>query len=207
MRGPLTDIILRATEPGLTNAVAKRTIYAYSRMKTGTSLEELLREVQKRHIESIADAVAKSMSTRLNRNIEYIKFTEVRPGSGRRTHTFAQRHFAFDAYIDVEIKIDGKVYELKNVLATAAPEALMKGDQETIDAISAVAPAIIDLLCSGASSLDVVVCACMAAALGMDPKEAAERSAEAANVIMALPAPSLRKAAQMAADIMKGLDF
>ncbi len=205
--GPLTEAIYRATEPGLTNALSKRAIYAYNQMKKGKTLEGLLEDVQKSHIETIADAVAKAMSNRLNKKIEYIKFTKIRPGSGRRTHKFAQRHFAFDAYIDVEVKIDDKIYELENVLAKAAPEALLKGDRETLDAISAVALAIIELLCSGACSMDVVVCACMAAAMGMDSEEAAEKALAVANVIIALPAPSLKKATQLASDIMEGLDF
>lgn len=206
-RGPLTEAIINATEPGLTNAVSKRAVHAYNEMKKGVSLTGLLEDVQKRHIASIAEAVAKAMSGRLGKDIEYIKFKKIHPGSGRRSHKFAQRHFAFDAYIDVEVKIDGKVYEIENVLAKAAPAALMKGDRETIDAISAVSPAIIELLCSGACSMDVVVCACMASALGMDPAEAAEKSAETANVIMALPSPTLKNATKLASDIMKGLDF
>ncbi len=205
--GPLTEAIYRATEPGLTNALSKRAIYAFNQMKKGKTLEGLLEDVQKSHIETIADAVAEAMSNRLNKKIEYIKFTKIRPGSGRRTHKFAQRHFAFDAYIDVEVKIDDKIYELENVLAKAAPEALLKGDKETLDAISAVALAIIELLCSGACSMDVVVCACMAAAMGMDPEEAAEKALVVANVIIALPAPSLKKATQLTSDIMEGLNF
>jgi len=205
--GPLTDVILRATEPGLTNAISKRAIYAHKQLKKGKTLTELLQDVQKKHITAIADAVAPAMSKRLNKKIAYIKFKQVRPGSGRRPHKFAQRHFAFDAYADVEVKIDGKIYKLENVLAKAAPEALLKEDTETLNAISAVAPAIIELLCAGACSLDVVVCACMAAAAGMDPQEAAEKAAEAADVIMALPSPTLKKATQMASDIMEGLDF
>ncbi len=206
-RGPLTDAILRATEPGFTNAVAKRALYAYQEMKAGRSLQDLLQAIQKSHISELAASVAKAMSKRLNRDIEYIRFKEVRPGSGRRCHSFAQRHFAFDAYVHVEVKIDGKVYDLENILAKVAPEALMQTDQETIDAISAVSPAIIDLLCSGASSLDVAVCACMAAAMGLDPKAAADEAAAAANVLLALPAPTLRKATQLASDIMRALDF
>jgi BarA-like signal transduction histidine kinase len=53
----------------------------------------------------------------------------------------------------------------------------------------------------------VVVPACMASAMGMDPKEAAEKAAETANVIIAMPSVSLKKATQLASDIMKGLDF
>lgn len=83
----------------------------------------------------------------------------------------------------------------------------MNEDRDTIDAISAVSPAIIELLCSGASAMDVVVCACMAACFGMDPKEAAEKAAEAADVLLALPLPGLRKATELASEIMKGLDF
>jgi hypothetical protein len=205
--GPLTDVILRATEPGLTNAISKRAIYAHNQLKKGKTLTELLQDVQKKHIAAIADAVAPAMSKRLNKKIEYIKFKQVRPGSGRRPHKFAQRHFAFDAYADVEVKIDGKIYKLKNVLAKAAPEALLQEDTETLNAISAVAPAIIELLCAGACSMDVVVCACMAAATGLEPQKAAEKAVEAANVIMALPSPTLKKATQMAYDIMEGLDF
>lgn len=204
--GPLTDAIISATEPGMTNAIIKRAVFAYGKLKDGVTLSGLLEEVQRKHIDSIADAVATAMSKRTGKDIEYIKFKKVHPGSGRRSHKFAQRHFAFDAYIDVEVKIDGKVYEIENVLAKTAPEALMKGDKETLDAISAVSPAIVELLCSGACSMDVVVCACMAAALGMDPDEAAEKSSEAANVILALPSPSIKKAARLASDIMKGFD-
>lgn len=207
VRGPLTDAILEATEPVMTNALAKRAIHAYREMKAGRSLEELIAAVQKDQIDSLAAVVAKAMSKRLGRDVEYIRFKAVRPGSGRRAHTFAQRHFAFDAYVDVEVKIDGKVYDLENVLAKAAPEALMSENRETVDAISVVSPAIVELLCSGASAMDVVVCACTAAALGMDPKEAADKASGAADVLLAIPSPTLRKAAELASEIMKGLDF
>jgi hypothetical protein len=206
-RGPLTEAIIRATEPGLTNSISKRAIYAYEQLKAGKSLTELLEDVQKRHIDVIAASVAKVMSNVLNKKIEYINFLNVRPGAGRRSHKFAQRHFAFDAYIDIEVKVDGEIYKWENLLVKVAPEALIKGDKKTMDAIATVSLAITELINAGACSMDVVVCACMAAAMGMDPKEAAEKSAEVANVIIAMPSLSLKKATQLASDIMKGLDF
>lgn len=205
--GPLTDAIIKATEPVLANAVSKRALFAYGQMKEGRSFKDVLADVQKRNIDQIADSVARGMSKKLGRKIEYIKLSNVRPGSGRRSHAFAQRHFAFDAHIDVEVKMDGTVYKLENVLAKAAPEALMKEDKETLGAISAVSLAIIELLCSGACSMNVVVTACMAVAMGMDPDEAADQAVEVANVILALPAPSMKKATALTADIMKELDF
>lgn len=206
-RGPLTEAIIRATEPVMTNAVMKRASYAYRELKQGRTITELVGDVQKRHVADIGDAVAKTMSKVLNRNIEYIRFKEVRPGAGRRTHKFAQRHFAFDAYVHVEVKVDGKVYEWENLLARDAPDALLKGDQETMNALAAVGMAVTELLNAGACSMDIVVCTCMAAAMGMEPKEAAEKASEAGNVIISMPSASLRKAAELAAEIMKGLDF
>ncbi|HDY71487.1 MAG TPA: hypothetical protein ENH50_07425, partial [Nitrospirae bacterium] len=81
-RGPLTDAIIRATEPGMTNAITKRAIYAYEQLKEGKTLSKLLEGVQKKHIEAIAVTVAKSMSKVLKKDIEYIKFMDVRPGAG-----------------------------------------------------------------------------------------------------------------------------
>lgn len=206
-RGPLTEAIIKATEPGLANSVTKRALHAYEQMKKGKSLSQVLEDVQKRHIESIASASAKAMSKVLDKKIEYIKFRKVKPGAGRRTHKFAQRHFAFDAYVDVEVKIDGQVYEWENLLAKVAPEALLAGDKKTMDALAAVGMAITELLNSGACSMDVVVCACMASAMGMDPDEAAEQAAETANVIVSMPSPNMKKATRLASEIMKGLDF
>lgn len=206
-RGPLTDAIIRATEPGMANAIAKRTINAHKKMKGGQTLEELVKDVQVEHIEKISVSVAKAMSKVLGKDIEYIKFKNVKPGAGRRTHKFAQKHFAFDAYVDVEVKVDGKVYELENLLAKAAPEALLRGDEKMMEALAAVGMAVTELLNSGACSMDVVVCACTAAAMGINPVEAAETASDAADVIISMPSPAMKKATQLAADIMKGLDF
>jgi hypothetical protein len=206
-KGPISETIIRATEPGLTNAIAKKTVYAYEKMSSGTSLTQLIKDVQDRKIQSISQSVAKAMSKKMGRDIEYIKLKNVRPGSGRRSHASAVRHFAFDAYVDAEVKIDGKVYELENVLAKAAPEALMKGDKETLNAISSVSLAVIELLCGGACSMDVVVCACTAAAMGTEPSVVIKEALEAADVMIAIP-PSvgIKKAVQLAADIVSGME-
>ncbi len=201
----MTDAIIRATEPSMCNSILKRATFAYETLKNGKTLEELVKKVQERHIATIADGTARIMSKALNRNIEYIKFKEVKPGAGRRTHKFAKRYFAFDGYVDVEVKVDGKVHRMKNLLADVAPKALLSGDKETMSTIATVSMAVTELLNSGACSMDVAVCACMAAAMGMDPKEAAERSAEAANVIISMPWPGLKNAAQLAAEIVKEL--
>ncbi|VAX20867.1 hypothetical protein MNBD_NITROSPINAE04-300 [hydrothermal vent metagenome] len=206
--GPLTDIILCATEPVMSKAIFSRAKTAYDKLKSGMSLSDLVKETQTCFIDSNAKSVAVMMSKKLGKKIEYIKFPRVEPGSGRRKNEFAHRHFAFDARIDIEIKIDGKVHFLENALAKAMPDALMKKDREKLDAFSAAAPAIVDMMCLGACSMDVTVCACMAAAMGMDPEEAVKKAVEAGDVFVAIPAPSgLFKAVQLAADIAGEMDI
>jgi len=206
--GPLTDIILCATEPVMSKAIFERAKTAYDKLKSGMSISDLVKETQTCFIDSNAKSVAVMMSKKLGKKIDYIKFPRVEPGSGRRKNEFAHRHFAFDARIDIEIKIDGKVHILKNALAKAMPDALMEKDREKLDAFSAAAPAIVDMMCLGACSMDVVVCACMAAAMGMDPEEAVKKAVEAGDVFVAIPAPSgLFKAVQLAADIAGEMDL
>jgi len=75
----------------------------------------------------------------------------------------------------------------------------MSRDRETIDAISAAAMAIIDMLCLGACSMDVVVASCVAAAMGMDPDRAVKEAVEAGNIFIAIPpSAGLREAAESA---------
>tara|TARA_B100000959_G_scaffold162816_1_gene170582 strand:- start:52822 stop:54591 length:1770 start_codon:yes stop_codon:yes gene_type:complete len=200
--GFITDIILETTEPIMVNAIFSRAKTAYKKLKGGMSINDLVKETQNTFIDSNAKSVANMMSVKLGKKVEYIKFLKVEPGSGRRKHDFAHRHFGFDARIDVEVSIDGKVHVLNNALAEAMPEALMSKNKEKLDAFSVAAPAIVDMMCLGACSMDIAVCACMAAAMGMDPEEAVSRAIEAGNVFVAIPPPSgLSEAVKLASDI------
>ena len=204
--GPLTDIIIRATEPGMTRAVGSRVHDALAQMEKGSSLEEIIKERQAAIITGDSIKVAKAISHRLGKNVDSIKFLRVEAGSGRRKHEFAHRHFSFDARFDVDVSIDGKVFHLENVLAKAAPKALMDKDKETLEAVSAAAMAIVDLMCLGACSMDVVSAACSAAARGMSPEEAFDKAVKAGDLFVAIPpSPGMKEAIRLAHDIAMGL--
>ncbi|MDH5510363.1 MAG: hypothetical protein OEZ32_08410 [Nitrospinota bacterium] len=206
--GPVTDIVLAATEPGMTNAVAKRVASANEAMARGETLNTIIKLRQQRLITDDSAKVARAISLRSGKDVESIRFLKVEAGSGRRKHHFAHRHFSFDANIDVEVTIDGKKRMIENALGKAAPKALMEKDKETLEAISAAAMAIIDFMCLGACSIDVVTAACVAAARGMDPDEAYRQAVEAGNLFVAIPpSPALLEVVRLAARISRGLDF
>lgn len=206
-RGPVTDIIIRATEPVLTNYVTKHAQYAYQQLRNGQSFDELVRDVEDKHTRITEEGTARLMSKILGKDIAYIRFTNIHPGSGRHKARLAQRFFAFDPELDVEVKVDGKVYKFEKFLREWVPKIIMEADMENLPALQAVCLGVTDLINSGASNVDMLVCACMATALGMDPKEAAERVIDACRYRIAIPTDSLELGARMTAEIMKGLDF
>ncbi|MGB9885580.1 MAG: hypothetical protein ACPLPT_00710 [Moorellales bacterium] len=204
-RGPVTRAVMLATEPALTESVLRRAQYAYQGLKAGKSLTEVTRELELQRIKALGDGTARILSKVLNRNIEYVRFCNVRPGAGRRTHKFAHKYFAFDGYVDVELKVDGKEYRFENILAKTIPDALLNHDTEQLDIIQCFAAGAVDLLNAGAVAMDVVVPACVAAAMGMDPEQAVQQAAEGATISMSIPVPTFTESVTLAARIAKGL--
>ncbi|MBC7341093.1 MAG: hypothetical protein H5U02_01335 [Clostridia bacterium] len=204
-RGPVTRAVIMATEPSLIQSVLKRARYAYEGLRAGKTLTEVTQELELQRIEDIGSGTARIFSQVLGRNIEYVRFLNVRPGSGRRTHKFAKRYFAFDGYVDVELKVDGKVYRFENIYAETIPNALLNQDAETLDLVQCFAAGAVDLLNAGAVAMDVVVPACVAAAMGMNPEEAVQQASEGATISMSIPVPTITESATLASRIARGL--
>ena len=204
-QGPVTRTVMMATEPILVNSIYRRTIRAYNGIKGGKSIKEVTKEMEDQRIKDLCEGVAKLFSKALNRNIEYVKFYNVRPGAGRRTHKFALKFFAFDGYADVEVKVDGNVYTFENILAKTIPDALLANDKETLKLIECFAAGAVDLLNAGAVAMDVVVPACVGAAMGIDPAEAVEQAAAGATISMSIPVPTILESAILAARISNEL--
>jgi hypothetical protein len=163
--------------------------------------------IEQEHVEITQEGVVKIMSQILGKNVEYVKYTNLHPGAGRRKAKIAQKFFAFDGHVDVEVKVDGKVYKFENFLANWAPKIMLEGDTENLPGMAAVCLGVTDLLNSGACSANMVLCACMAVAFGMDPKEAAEKVAEHSQYLLSIPAQSITDAAEYTDRIIKALDY
>jgi hypothetical protein len=205
-RGPVSDVLIKATEPSKVRTLSTRIGNTLKKFEDGLDLPKVVDEVEKEHISTTQLGVAKIMSAILGKKVEYVKYENVRPGSGRRKAKIAQKFFAFDGHVDVEVKVDGKVYKYDNFLANWAPKIMMEADEENLPGMAAVCLGVTDLLNSGACSANMVICACVAVAMGMDPKEAADKVAEYSNFQLSIPAQSLYDAAEYTARIMKEMD-
>ena len=138
-RGPITRIVMKATEPGLTASIYKRAVSAHEGLKAGKTVTDITAEFERKRESDLGAGVARIFSKVLGKNIEYVRYFNVCPGSGRRTHAFAQKYFAFDGHVDVEVKVDGKVYAFQNILAEVIPDALMEQDEEKLAIIETFA--------------------------------------------------------------------
>jgi hypothetical protein len=204
-RGPVTDILIKATEPVKVRTLTSRISNAAEKFKNGMPLEDIVHSVENEHVEKTQLGAAKLMSKMLGKNVEYVKYTNIRPGAGRRKSKLAQKFFAFDGHVDVEAKVDGKVYVFDNFLAKWAPKIILEKDMDNLVGMSAVGLGVTDLLNSGACSANMVICACLAVAFGMDPKEAGDKVGEYSNFQLSIPAQSLFDAAEQTSRIFKAL--
>ncbi|NLA52290.1 MAG: hypothetical protein GX860_09260 [Alcaligenaceae bacterium] len=204
-RGPVTNIVMRATEPGMVTSVYKRAEFVYEALKAGEDLKSITKKLELQRIQDIGTGVARIFSKALNKNIEYIKFYNVRPGAGRRTHKMALKYFAFDGYVDCEVKVDGKVHVFENILAETIPNAMLSKDPDMLSIVETFAAGAVDLLNAGAVAVDVVVPAAVAAAMGMDPEEAVNQASEGATISMSIPVPTVLESTKLAARIAKEL--
>ena len=203
--GPVTDILLKASEPVLARAMYERLGWAYERMKEGATVAEMAKAMEERHTAVTQEGVAKVMSKILDRDVEYVKYLNIRPGAGRRKSKIAQKFFAFDGYLDVEVKVDGKVYKFDNFLVNWAPKILLERDEENLPGMAAVCLGVTDLLNSGACSMDIMVVVNMAVAFGMEPKAAADAAAEHFQYLLAIPADAVLTSAEYTKRIMDEL--
>ncbi|MEJ2716414.1 MAG: hypothetical protein P8182_04640 [Deltaproteobacteria bacterium] len=205
-RGPVSDVLIKATEPGKVKTLSNRIGNTLKKFEDGLGLADVVDTVEKEHISTTQLGVAKIMSNILGKNVEYVKYENVRPCSGRRKAKIAQKFFAFDGHVDIEVKVDGKVYTYDNFLANWAPKIMMEADEENLPGMAAVCLGVTDLLNSGACSANMVICACVAVAMGMDPKEAADKVAEYSNFQLSIPAQSLYDSAEYTARILKEME-
>ena len=87
MRGPVTDILIKATEPVKTRTLIRRINSTYEKFAAGASLQEIVDTVEKGHIEVTQQGVAKIMTRYWERTWN----TSNTPTSGREPEDERQR--------------------------------------------------------------------------------------------------------------------
>lgn len=203
-RGPVTDTLLLASEPGLADALFRRAAAAFDGLSAGRTVGEIVADLDRTRLDTIASRLAARHSRVLGKDVR-IRLTRVGAGA-RRESRMARRWLAFDPSIDVEIEVDGVVTVLPRFVDEIVP-AVVKGERTDIAwAVPLVAPAVGEVLVAGNVITNVTVPAAMASVLGqLDPVEAADAAVAAAYVSAGIPGAKQRaeSAAKMARRIAR----
>jgi hypothetical protein len=96
-------------------------------------------------------------------------------GGARRCHPFTNSYYGFDTDADIELTIDGKVFELLGLGQNVIPDAIFNDRKDLLEIIPLAAIPVSELQLSGHSIINITVPAAVAAAMKVtDPKDVAK---------------------------------
>jgi hypothetical protein len=201
--GPVTDTLIKATEPARIHACYRRAALAHERLSAGGSLEEVVASLDAAR-QDVVEARANAMFSQMAGKEIKIHVSRICGGARREGH-LVERYLAFDCLADVEVSADGQVLQLPGVVHEIIPQ-VARGEREDVAwCIPMVAAVLDELYLAGNTIINITVPAAVAAAMGlMKPEEAAAAAENAAIVTAGIPGtrPRAESVARMAVDAM-----
>lgn len=185
-RGPLSAVIITATEGVRVNAVLKRARKAYDDLSAGKSLEDCVAEIDTARRELVEERAGAMLGGMTGHDVK-VKITKLEGGS-RRDHPFTQKYYGFDGDIDVELTVDGKQITLTGIGQNVIPDAVLNNKEEILQVLPFAAVPATELLLSGHTIINITVPAAVAVLMGKaSVKDAAKAAENAAYVTAAIP--------------------
>ena len=203
--GPVTKMLIDATEPARANAIHKRALYTLEELEKGTSLEDIVKTLDDKKIRT-TEKYASAIFTRDSGESIEVNVRKIAPAA-RRTSKLAKKYWSFDPLVDVTVKRGDETVDLNGFSHDIIPK-VAKGNSEYEDvrwAMPYAAAVINELSLNGCSILNIVVPAAVASAMKLyEPKEAAGIVEGAAYLSRAIPGGKMAatKVGKLALDII-----
>jgi hypothetical protein len=206
-RGPVTETIIKATDGIRANALYRRAKFAYDELNAGKKLEDVCVALDNARKERVEENAGKILSFFFGKDIT-IKFSKLQ-GGARRDHPFAQSYWGFDADIDAVVTVDGEEFVLEGLSHKAIPDAVINKKAELSLPITVAAAVAQELMYVGCCTIDAVVPAVVAAAMGKYSwKDAGKKAEKAARITCSIPGAkdTAREVGRLAVRILKDLE-
>jgi hypothetical protein len=185
-RGPITDLLIEATEPARAKAMYWRAEYAYDQLVAGASLESVAVHFDNEQIAAVENHAGAFFSAMTGETVT-VK-TRRLEGGARRTSKLAQKYWSFDPLVDVTVTMGDKVAVMDGFIHDIIPRVVKGECQDVAWAVPFAAAVYDELTLKACSSLNVIIPAAVAVALELyDAKEAADIVEKAANLSRAIP--------------------
>lgn len=203
-RGPVTDMLIEATEPARAKAMYWRADYAFEKLTAGEPLENIVKYFDDERIATVekyagilfSDIAGESVTVKIRR-LE---------GGARRTTKLAQKYWSFDPLVDITVTMGDKVADMNGFVHDIIPRVVKGECQDVVWAVPFAAGAMDELALNACSILNVIIPAAVAAAMNkFDAKEAADIVEKSAYLSRAIPGgkAAAEKVGRLAASIVE----
>ena len=206
-RGPVTRTIINATDGIRASALLSRAQFAYDELSAGKSLEDICGALDQKRKAKVEANAATILSGFFGKTIT-VSFSKLE-GGARREHPFAQSYWGFDADIDAIVTVDGEKFSFEGLSNKVIPDAVMNAKAELSLPITVAAAVAQELMYVGCCTIDAVVPAVVAAALGKySAKEAGKCAESGAHITCSIPGAkgTVKEVSALALRIMKDLE-
>jgi hypothetical protein len=206
-RGPVTETIIKATDGIRANAIYRRARYAYDELGAGKNLEDVCAALDQARKARVEENAGKILSFFFGKDIT-IHFTKLQ-GGARRDHPFAQSYWGFDADVDAVVTVDGEEFAFEGLSHKVIPDAVLNKKAELSLPITVAAAVAQELMYVGCCTIDAVVPAVVAAAMGKYTwKDAGKKAEKGARITCSIPGAkdTAREVARLAVRILKDLE-
>ncbi len=203
-RGPVTNLMIRASEPVRTKALYDKARMASERIRKGKNVAEVVDELDKQRQRVVEERTSSLMSNATGKKVG-IRFLRI---YSRNTKGKLSRWWGLDGDADVEVIIDGQTHVLEGIVSKVCYEVALRDDPEKRQLLFLGSRPLRELFIGGNVILNITVPAAVAAVLSQqDPSEIATEAQDAAFLTAGIPGGKQKaeKVAILARQIAAGL--
>lgn len=184
--GLVTDTLILATEPAKSKAIHDKAVFTYEALEKGRSLAEVVKQLDDERLVRYEHYAGRVLSSLLGQPVE-IKALKVACGA-RRKSSIARKFLAFDPLLDFKVSVGDKTAELHGFVHEIVPQYCLGQHDDLAWAMVPCAALSCEIMLAGCNSLNVVIPAAVAVAMGRaSVKDAAREVAEAGYLSAAIP--------------------